>query len=286
MLGWLHNLPRKGGNMIQWLRRGALGIAAGLSVLAVPTAAFAYGPGASNSFTNSLSTSVGTAGASVTVSAASGPCTPGGPAPISLIRAVPAQTPATLGSTTTNGSGGLDATTVVIPTVSPVGVYIMFSTCAGGGGAIDVFTSAFVVDGPILAGATGSYTPAASVTLSPHWGTAAIRAAVQPALTAAAAQAATTLSYPGSGTATGSSAGSGTATGSSAGSGTATGSSAGSAGTTGTNPAARHLLAAGTTRPVSHNGQPFITWLIVAAVVVGLATTGLLVLRRRRPASH
>ncbi len=273
--------------MIQWLRRGALGIAVGLFVLAVPTAAFAYGPGASNSFTISLSVSVGAAGASVTVSAASGPCTPGNAAPISLIRAIPAQTPATLGSTTTNGSGGLDATTVVIPTVSPVGVYIMFSTCTGGGGAIDVFTSAFVVDGPILAGATGSYTPAASVTLSPHWGTAAIRAAVQPALTAAAAQEATTISDTGSGTShTGS--GTGTASAGTAGSGTATGSATGSAGTTGsgTSPAAKHLVALRPTRPASKQGHLFITWVIVAAVVVGLATTGLLVLRHRRTASH
>jgi hypothetical protein len=273
--------------MIQWLRRGALGLVVGLCVLAAPTAAFAYGPGgANNGFGLTLSISVGVGGDSVTVSATSGPCVPATSAPISMIRAIPAQTPILLGTTTVNAAGGLDATTVVIPVGSPVGVYIMFATCTDGAGATDVFTAAFVVDGPILAGATGFYIPAGKVTLSPHWGTAATRAAVQPALTAAAAQDATTISYPSSGTATGSAASSGTATGSAASSGTATGSAASSAGTTGASPAARHLVAAGTTRPGSQHGHLFITWLIVAAVVVGLATTGLLVLRRRRPASH
>lgn len=277
--------------MFQWLRRGAIGCVAGLAVLAVPATAFAYGPGgANNGFGLALSVSVGIGGDSVTVSAATGPCVPGGSAPISLVRAIANQTPTTLGSTTVNSAGGLDTDTVVIPVGTPVGVYIMFATCSGGGGATEVFTASFVVDGPIVAGTTAFYAPASAVSLSPHWATAATRAAVQPALDAAVAQASggTLLASSSAG-----SGGRGAVAGSSGGAG---GSSAGSSGSGASNAAgasgtrlavaAPGLSATSLRHSQSGRSSQLITWVIVAAAVVALASTGLVVLRRRRPAGN
>lgn len=283
--------------MIQWLRRGAVGCAAGLAVLAVPATAFAYGPGgANNGFGLALSVSVGIGGDSVTVSAATGPCVPGGGAPISLVRAIPSQTPATLGATAVNSAGGLDAATVVIPVGSPVGVYIMFSTCSGGGGSIDVFTASFVVDGPIVAGATGFYTPASSVSLSPHWATAATRAAVQPALDAALAQASPAATVTSS-SASGGRGASSSASGGRGASGGSSGASAASGGSGASNAAVASGSRLAVAAPVlagpassRHNqaarSHQIIIWAIVAAAVAAMTTTGLVMLRRRRPAAH
>lgn len=256
--------------MIHWLRRGALGCAVGMAVLAVPTAAFAYGPGGANvDFGLTLSVSAGSGGTSVTVAASTGPCTPGGAASISLIEAIPGQTPATLGATTVNSGGGLTPATVVIPTGSPLGVYFMFSTCTGAASAIDVFTGAFVVDGPVPAGAVALFKPATSVSVASHWSTPATRTAVQTALVAAASQAAPTAASVTAAHTTGASA-----------------SAAATALSGSSLVAAQRALPGAAAQTQAAQRDSLVTWVIVAAAVLGLATTGLLVLRRRRPASR
>lgn len=256
-------------------RRFLVGGVVGLATLALPSAAFAYGPGgANNSFALSISVSVGAGGTMVTVSAGSGLCLPGTSASISLLEAIPSATPALLGTTTTNSAGGLNATTVTIPVGTPSGVYIMFATCGGSGGLTEVFTSSFVVPGGFVGNVLSVFARAATASVSTHWGTPSQRAAVDSAVSTAVAQAPVSATALATTVVHGS-----VATAAPAHSGVALSSSFPSANITSMNLA----LARQANRS---SNEALTAWIIVAAVVAAMSTGGLVVLRRRRPAGH